>query len=115
MAAAALTLHHQLAAGDPDRVGVCSGRRCAVAEIRGLKFSGFLAWWLWRTIYLAKLPRLEKKVRVALDWTLDMLFAKDLVQFGTRRAPVISRRETLALMREEPVNEVGTISATASL
>jgi len=35
--------------------------------------------------------------------------------FGTRRAPVISRRETLALMREEPVNEVGTISATASL
>jgi len=91
------------------------GRRTGVANVLGLKFSGFVAWWLWRTIYLAKLPRLEKKVRVALDWTLDILFAKDLVQFGTRRAPVISRRETLALMREEPANEVGTISATAGL
>ena len=91
------------------------GRRTGVANVLGLKFSGFIAWWLWRTIYLAKLPRLEKKVRVALDWTLDMLFAKDLVQFGTRRAPVISRRETLAIMREEPANEVGTIPSAASL
>ena len=45
-------------------------------------FSGFVAWWLWRTIYLSKLPRFEKKVRVALDWFLDLLFSKDLVQFG---------------------------------
>jgi NADH dehydrogenase len=91
------------------------GRRTGVANILGLKFSGFVAWWLWRTIYLAKLPRLEKKVRVALDWTLDILFAKDLVQFGTRRAPVISRRESLTLMRDEPANEMGTISAAAHL
>ena len=91
------------------------GRRTGVANILGFKFSGFVAWWLWRTIYLAKLPRLEKKVRVALDWTLDVLFAKDLVQFGTRRAPVISRRETLTLMRDESSNEAGTISAAASL
>ena len=57
-------------------------------------------------------------MRVALDWTLDILFAKDLVQFGTRRAPTISRRETLALMRDESpttANESGTISAAASL
>jgi NADH dehydrogenase len=53
------------------------GRRSAVAEIFGFKFSGFVAWWLWRTIYLGKLPRLEKKVRVALDWTLDLCFTKD--------------------------------------
>jgi NADH dehydrogenase len=91
------------------------GRRTGVANILGFQFSGFVAWWLWRTIYLAKLPRLEKKVRVALDWTLDVLFAKDLVQFGTRRAPSISRRETLTLMREEPAAKPGTISATASL
>jgi NADH dehydrogenase len=56
------------------------GRRTGVAEIFGLKFSGFIAWWMWRTIYLSKLPRLEKKLRVALDWTLDLLFPKDLVQ-----------------------------------
>jgi NADH dehydrogenase len=66
------------------------GRRVGVANILGINFSGFIAWWLWRTIYLAKLPRAEKKVRVALDWTLDLLFSKDLVQFNTFRSPSIS-------------------------
>ena len=59
------------------------GRRTGVAQILGVRFSGFLAWWLWRTIYLAKLPRFEKKLRVALDWTLDLIFAKDLVHFAS--------------------------------
>jgi len=62
------------------------GKRAGVARILGHNFSGFLAWWLWRTIYLSKLPRLEKKLRVMLDWTLDLLFSKDLVQFETFRA-----------------------------
>ncbi len=66
------------------------GRRTGVAQIMGLNFSGFIAWWLWRSIYLAKLPRFEKKVRVALDWTLDLLFTKDIVQFLTERAETIS-------------------------
>lgn len=57
------------------------GKRTGVARILGVNFSGFVAWWLWRTIYLSKLPRFEKKVRVALDWALDLLFSKDLVQF----------------------------------
>jgi NADH:ubiquinone reductase (H+-translocating) len=61
------------------------GRRTGVARIFGIKFSGFMAWWLWRTIYLSKLPRFEKKVRVAIDWTLDLMFAKDFVQFLTVR------------------------------
>jgi NADH:ubiquinone reductase (H+-translocating) len=69
------------------------GRRTGVANILGVNFSGFVAWWLWRTIYLSKLPRLEKKVRVALDWTLDLLFTKDLVQFHTFRSEAISTRE----------------------
>jgi NADH dehydrogenase len=73
------------------------GRRTGVANILGVNFSGFIAWWLWRTIYLAKLPRLEKKVRVALDWTLDVLFSKDLVQLrsATREAPSPSAARTL--------------------
>jgi NADH dehydrogenase len=58
------------------------GKRAGVANILGVKFSGFLAWWIWRTIYLSKLPRFEKKLRVALDWTLDLLFSKDIVQFS---------------------------------
>jgi NADH dehydrogenase len=70
------------------------GRRTGVARVFGVNFSGFFAWWLWRTIYLGKLPRLEKKVRVAIDWTLDLLFAKDFVQFLTVRAPVQSTSAT---------------------
>jgi NADH dehydrogenase len=61
------------------------GRRTGVANILGVNFSGFLAWWLWRSIYLSKLPGIDRKVRVALDWTLDLLFEKDLVQFRTDR------------------------------
>ncbi len=65
------------------------GHRTGVAKILGFKFSGFFAWWLWRTIYLSKLPSLDRKVRVAINWTLDLLFAKDLVQFmGVRPAAV---------------------------
>jgi NADH dehydrogenase len=63
------------------------GRRTGVANIMGVNFSGFIAWWMWRTIYLSKLPRLEKKLRVALGWSLDLFFAKDLVQFNATRAP----------------------------
>jgi len=69
------------------------GRRTGVANILGINFSGFIAWWMWRTIYLSKLPGFEKKLRVALDWTLDLLFTKDLVQFQTFRAPTISHVE----------------------
>ena len=35
-------------------------------------------WWMWRTVYLSKLPGLDKKIRVAFDWTLDLLFPKDV-------------------------------------
>jgi NADH dehydrogenase len=71
------------------------GRRTGVANILGFNFSGFVAWFLWRTIYLSKLPRLEKKVRVALDWTLDLLFTKDLVHFMILRSTGVSRQEAL--------------------
>ena len=53
--------------------------RSAVAEIMGMRFSGFIAWWLWRTIYLMKLPGFERKLRVAIDWTLDLFFPRDIV------------------------------------
>jgi len=70
------------------------GRRTGVAKMFGMKFSGFFAWWLWRTVYLSKLPRFEKKLRVALDWTLDLFFSKDFVQFQTARARTMSGMET---------------------
>ena len=48
-----------------------------------MRFSGFAAWWLWRSVYLAKLPGFGKKVRVAIQWTLDLLFSRQIEQFLT--------------------------------
>jgi NADH:ubiquinone reductase (H+-translocating) len=62
------------------------GHHVAVAEILGFRFSGFIAWWLWRTIYLLKLPRLDRKVRVLLDWTLDLFFPRDLNHLSPRHS-----------------------------
>ena len=42
---------------------------------------------MWRTVYLTKLPRWEKRIHVALDWFLDLIFSKDTVQFMSFRAP----------------------------
>jgi NADH dehydrogenase len=56
------------------------GHHTACAEIKGFKFSGFFAWFLWRTLYLSKLPGLERKVRVVSDWTIELFFPRDIVQ-----------------------------------
>jgi NADH:ubiquinone reductase (H+-translocating) len=61
------------------------GRRTGVARIFGLKFSGFVGWALWRSVYLMKLPRLEKKMRVGLRWALDGFFERDIAQYITPR------------------------------
>ena len=67
------------------------GHRSAVAEVFGVKLSGFLAWFLWRTIYLMKLPGLDRKIRVAVDWTLDFLLPADISQLRTERSFGIRR------------------------
>lgn len=54
------------------------GTHAAVAEIMGKRFSGFFAWWMWRTIYLAKLPGIARKLRVIIDWTFELFFPRDL-------------------------------------
>jgi NADH:ubiquinone reductase (H+-translocating) len=59
------------------------GRRTGVAMIFGFKFSGLIAWGMWRSIYLMKLPRLAKKLRVMMDWTLDLLFGREIEQMIT--------------------------------
>ncbi|WP_273943475.1 hypothetical protein [Kutzneria chonburiensis] len=58
---------------------VALGHRTAAAEIRGRRFAGLVAWLLWRGIYLSKLPGVEKKLRVLFDWTLDLVFPRDIV------------------------------------
>ena len=54
------------------------GRKTGVATVFGFKLHGFLAWWLWRTFYLAKLPTVKKKLKVIGDWTLDLVFKPDI-------------------------------------
>lgn len=59
------------------------GRRTGVARIFGFKFSGTLGWMLWRTVYLMKLAGFEKKLRVGLQWVLDVIFERDIGQYIT--------------------------------
>ncbi len=54
------------------------GRHEAVAEVMGFHFRGFIAWWMWRTIYLGKLPGTLRKLRVVIDWTFDLIFPRDI-------------------------------------
>jgi len=56
------------------------GHRNAVAVIYGVKLSGFVAWFLWRGIYLAKLPTLSRKLEVALNWAVNIPFPPNIVQ-----------------------------------
>ncbi|MGB8267403.1 MAG: NAD(P)/FAD-dependent oxidoreductase [Candidatus Velthaea sp.] len=55
-------------------------RRGVCAFPNGAVLTGFAAWFLWRTYYLARLPGLDRKVRVALDWTLGLLFPRDIAE-----------------------------------
>ena len=66
------------------------GHRTGVAEIRGLRFSGFLAWFMWRGIYLTLLPGLEKKIRVLFDWVIDLFFPRDIVLTGSAQVPTVA-------------------------
>lgn len=67
------------------------GKRSAVAEVLGIKLSGFIAWFIWRGIYLMKLPGWGRRVKIAAAWTLDLLLPSDLVQLRADPAPAISR------------------------
>ena len=56
------------------------GHHNGVAEIYRLKFSGLVAWFLWRTVYLMKIPTIRRKLNVIVDWTWDILFKPNVVQ-----------------------------------
>jgi NADH:ubiquinone reductase (H+-translocating) len=56
------------------------GHKNGVAEIYNFKFSGLLAWFLWRCVYLMKIPTVGRKLNVIVDWTWDILFKPNVVQ-----------------------------------
>ncbi len=59
---------------------VALGHRNAVGLVFGLPVSGFVAWFMWRSYYLLRLPTLLRKLRVAVDWALDLIFPPDVVE-----------------------------------
>lgn len=63
------------------------GHRSAVAEVFGVKISGLLAWFMWRTIYLSKMPGWGRRVKVASAWLLDLVLPPEIVElrFGAAR------------------------------
>jgi NADH dehydrogenase len=66
------------------------GRHAGVAKIYGRHFSGFLAWAMWRAIYLSKMPGMPQRVRILVDWLLDFAFGREIAEFPLDRSAVIS-------------------------
>jgi len=54
------------------------GKRTGIATFLGINISGFLAWLIWRNVYLSKIPTFDKKTRVFLDWMIDLFFDRDV-------------------------------------
>jgi NADH:ubiquinone reductase (H+-translocating) len=68
---------------------VSLGRFRGVGEILGVKVSGLLAWIAWRGYYLMRLPTWDRKIRVAVDWTLDWFLRRDIVEINVRRSRTV--------------------------
>jgi len=66
------------------------GCRTGVARLFGVKLSGFPAWFVWRSAYLLKMPGWWRRARIALDWTMDLLFPREIVQLGLAARRTVS-------------------------
>lgn len=62
------------------------GGKRAIAKIFGVHLSGFPAYFLWRGVYLMLMPGIGRKIRVAMDWTVDLFFHRDYSQLGYHQA-----------------------------
>ena len=61
------------------------GHNKAVAEIFGVRLSGFIAWLMWRGLYLLRVPTFARKSRLFLEWNWAMFFPPDISHLGYRR------------------------------
>ena len=58
------------------------GKKDGVALLMGLEFRGFFAWFIWKQYYLSTLPTFEKRMRVGLDWFVDLFFPRDITKLN---------------------------------
>ena len=92
------------------------GKRTGVVTLFGLKFHGFLAWWIWRTYYLNKLPTIKKKLKVMGDWTMDLIYKPDVTMikmhlFLRRKYIVKANNKINNLQKKRKQKKVIRISA----
>jgi len=76
---------------------VSVGDRFAAVELLGTRLSGTLAWFIWRTLYLMKLVGFGNRVRVLLDWTLDLLVERSISQIAAERQGFTAPRAEAAV------------------
>ena len=69
------------------------GKHYGIAEVMGMKITGFWAWVLWRNYYLTKMPNLEKRIRVWIDWNMDLFSRIDISRYGFKRDTSMEYRE----------------------
>ena len=90
------------------------GRRTGVASMYGRQFSGFVAWAMWRGVYLFKLPRFSKKVRVGLDWLLDLAFGRDTSELPTWRGEAVTTGDAYTAAGGAPADQPAGARPAAS-
>ncbi|MCX2726995.1 NAD(P)/FAD-dependent oxidoreductase [Thermomicrobium sp. 4228-Ro] len=92
---------------------VTLGDHAAIAWLGRVTVTGFPAWWLWRTYALLQIPRWDRRIRLAMEWTLDLLFPPELVQLKVGQPAPATRRlveAALRRLREAP----GPVESPAS-
>ena len=72
------------------------GHKMAFALVLGIRFRGFLAWWLRRTYYLLQTPRWSRRLHIVMDWTAELMFRPDIVKLDIEREAGLRRREEAA-------------------
>jgi NADH:ubiquinone reductase (H+-translocating) len=80
------------------------GHLNAVGNVLGFKVSGLLGWLMWRAVYLSKLPGLERKLQVFLEWNLELLFPRDISLLDIKTTEVVGR---VHLEKGDPVYHTG--------
>jgi NADH:quinone reductase (non-electrogenic) len=63
------------------------GRYKGIADVLGLRLRGFPGWFVTRTYHLYQLPLFSRKLRVVVDWTVALLFRRDIAELGTLGHP----------------------------
>jgi NADH dehydrogenase len=58
------------------------GRYKGIADVLGLRFRGFIGWFITRTYHLFQLPLISRKLRVVVDWTVALLFRRDIAELS---------------------------------